>query len=343
VSGPPLVSICVPVFNGAAHIDACIAAVMAQSYANLEIVVVDNHSSDDTVDRLHGWAAADRRVRFQVNPSNIGAVRNRNACATLAKGEWIKFLDHDDLLEPTCVERLVETVLLTESSLGACRRLVRYEGVDDVRIDDFESETMRFELRRILPGLTDVPPFAIADVALRFRGRNFVGEPIAVLVRRAAFQAMGGFNADLVQIPDLECWLRIGLSTGLSYVDEPLCTFRVHATNESAVNHRSKLFRASRLDQVILLHEYLYNPRYLPLRRLAAERGTLKALYHELRHQARRLAVRAVIDRRSADPRVRQETKEWAAVARRYAGLRLPGAALSRWLAGRTASKAVIG
>jgi glycosyltransferase involved in cell wall biosynthesis len=342
VKARPLVSICVPVYNGAAHIDTCIETVTAQTYPNLEIVVVDNHSSDGTVDRLRAWAAADRRVRVEVNPSNIGAVRNRNATASLARGEWIKFLDHDDLLEPTCIERLVEAGERSGVALVACRRLVRYEGVDAGRVDDFETETMQFELRLILPGATELSGSQVAELALRFRGRNFVGEPIAVLVRRTAFETEGGFNPDLVQIPDLDCWLRIGLAGGLAFVDEALCTFRVHARNESAVNRELKLFRASRLDQVILLHEYLYNPHYLPLRQLADERGELKGLQQELRHHARRLAIRAAIERRSADAALRAAAREWTAVAWHYPELRSRSAGLIGWMVRGARPKAVV-
>ena len=96
----PLVTVCIPVYNGHAFLDRCLQAIVKQTYDNLDILVVDNQSTDDSAALLAGWAGRDPRIRVVTNDANIGLVPNRNRCIELARGEWIKFMDVDDVLAP---------------------------------------------------------------------------------------------------------------------------------------------------------------------------------------------------------------------------------------------------
>jgi hypothetical protein len=162
----------------------------------------------------------------------------------------------------------------------------------------------------------------VADLALEFLGRNVIGEPSTVLVHRSVIDEFGLFNIDLIQIPDLEYWLRVGLTTGMVYCDEPLVAFRIHDSAASTAN-LIRMFRADRLDQLVLLHEYLYNPHFELVRAIAERNGMLPTLRRRFHRRALRLAVRAALDVRQRE--TRHHYQQWLEVAGRHPHLRDEG------------------
>lgn len=101
----PLVSVGVPVYNGSLEIARALDSVLAQTYANLEIVVSDNASTDDTLLICRDRAATDRRIVVHSATMNHGATWNFNEVARRSTGEYFMWLAHDDLLEPEFVAR----------------------------------------------------------------------------------------------------------------------------------------------------------------------------------------------------------------------------------------------
>ncbi len=102
-----LVSIITPSYNCGEYILYTINSVQAQSYTNWELLIVDDCSSDDTVNIVHKIQEDDSRIRLFINRSNSGAAISRNIALKEAKGKWIAFLDSDDLWEPTKLEKQV--------------------------------------------------------------------------------------------------------------------------------------------------------------------------------------------------------------------------------------------
>ena len=100
------VSIVVGAYNAAAFIDATIASILAQTYRDFELIVVDDASSDATVERVAAFG--DPRIRVIRNPTNIGVANTRNVGVDAASGEYLAMNDHDDLSLPTRLERQVE-------------------------------------------------------------------------------------------------------------------------------------------------------------------------------------------------------------------------------------------
>ena len=94
---PPLVSVCIPTYNRAATACEAVRSALAQTYSDLE-VVVDDASDDETCEPLR--ALEDPRVVLYRNAQRLGQVGNRNRTIELANGEFVKFLDSDDALEP---------------------------------------------------------------------------------------------------------------------------------------------------------------------------------------------------------------------------------------------------
>lgn len=106
----PLVSIIVPVYNGERAIERCLRSIQNQSYANTEIIVVDDGSTDHTKKVIEKYAASDKRFRV-IRQENKGVSESRNVGMKAAKGEYFQFVDGDDWLVKTATEEFVRTAL----------------------------------------------------------------------------------------------------------------------------------------------------------------------------------------------------------------------------------------
>lgn len=220
----PLVSICIPTYNHASVIGDALDSAMAQDYVNLEFVVLDNASTDVTRTVVDAIANGDGRVRYVRNNYNLGIVGNFNACIFSARGDFIKFLCADDLLMPDCVVTMVDAFARNpEASLVAGARLLVDGALAPLRTAGFSSRSLRIDGRA-----------AIRDCF--FRG-NMIGEPTAVMFRRQ--QALRGFRAEYPQLMDLEMWMHLLQSGGLSYIAQPLCKIRQHSQQATQQNIKS--------------------------------------------------------------------------------------------------------
>ena len=103
----PLVSVLMTAYNREAFIADAIQSVLAQTFTDFELIVVDDGSKDRTVEIAHRYASRDRRIRVFVNERNLGDYPNRNRAASLASGTFLKYHDSDDLLYPHCLAVMV--------------------------------------------------------------------------------------------------------------------------------------------------------------------------------------------------------------------------------------------
>ncbi|MEJ0081053.1 MAG: glycosyltransferase family A protein [Puia sp.] len=87
-------------YNREKYIGEAIESVLASSYSNLELIIVDDHSSDDTVNIGRAYAEKDNRVNVYLNEKNLGDYPNRNKAASYARGEFLKYVDSDDYIYP---------------------------------------------------------------------------------------------------------------------------------------------------------------------------------------------------------------------------------------------------
>ena len=101
-----LVSVCIPAYNGEKYISKTIQSILNQSYTNIEVVVVDDHSSDNTVEAVR--AINDNRVRLICNEENLGMTGNWNKCIRESKGEYVKLIPGDDFIYEECIEKSIK-------------------------------------------------------------------------------------------------------------------------------------------------------------------------------------------------------------------------------------------
>lgn len=207
----PLVSVVVPTFNRAALLPQTVSSILTQTYAEIELIVVDNMSSDGTEEYVQ--SLADPRVRTCRNANEGIIARNRNLGIRLARGKYVALCDDDDLWQP---EKLAEQVAVMEANpnVGLCYTNAVVFGEDvfgDVWLN--KNKVFRSHFKRLLL-------------------RNFIPNS-SVLIRKSVLDAEGGFDesGSLAPFEDYEMWLRIAHSHELIYIDKPLLKYRLHANN----------------------------------------------------------------------------------------------------------------
>jgi glycosyltransferase involved in cell wall biosynthesis len=118
--GPtPCLSIGLPVYNGELYLSSAIGSILAQNFTDYELIIVDNASTDTTAEISQAFAARDPRVRYYRNPDNIGAADNFNRAFQLARGRYFKWSAHDDVLDPTFLEKCI-AILENDPTIVLC-------------------------------------------------------------------------------------------------------------------------------------------------------------------------------------------------------------------------------
>ncbi|PKQ46715.1 glycosyltransferase family 2 protein [Confluentibacter flavum] len=251
----PLVSICIPTFNGASFIEDALKSALAQTYSNIEIVVSDDASKDATLQIIESYKKK-THIPIQVhhhNPSGIGA--NWNHCIKQANGDYIKFLFQDDVLEPHCVEKMVA---LAEGSknvgLVYCKRQIIFDSnknFDTAWVKNFRSLHLDWESLEIKQGTLDGKVY-LKDKKLLDKPENKIGEPTAVLLHKRCFDRVGYFNTHLSQALDIEYWYRLMPYFKIGFIDEELIKFRLHDAQASQVNRNIKIKDKRLLPRLLL-------------------------------------------------------------------------------------------
>lgn len=258
------VTVCIPTYNGATYLRECLESILAQTFQDFEVLIVDDQSTDRTFQIAQTYATSDPRIRVVRNKDNLGLPGNWNQCALLAHGEWIKFLFQDDILEADCLERML-TVCGPNTSMVTCKRKIIFEDDSKDMQDDFLRRIEKYDMDRIFCGEMEIPPESFCNAVLENWLGNFVGEPSAVLLHRSVFNRFGFFNSHLIQICDFEYWIRVASNTGLVYIPEFLAGFRWHSKGTTRVNLNSRKFRMH-LDELVCNHDFIFHPLYRQLR-----------------------------------------------------------------------------
>lgn len=115
----PKISVIVPAYNVAPWIGRCLDSILAQSYENLEIIVIDDGSTDETCEIIDTYAAKDNRITA-VHQENAGLVMTREVGIARATGEYVTFVDGDDAIEPDMYERLLNNALRYDADISHC-------------------------------------------------------------------------------------------------------------------------------------------------------------------------------------------------------------------------------
>jgi glycosyltransferase involved in cell wall biosynthesis len=210
----PLVSIIVPVYNGEKYVRASLDSILAQTYPRIEVLVMDDASTDSTPDIVASYG---NRVTHIRQPQNRGQFDNVNDGIERAQGEYIAVYHADDIYSPQIVEREV-AFLQYHSKAGAVFCL-------DIFIDAVGREYGRLEIPREIRELDLLPYPVVLNKLLEYKNTFLVGP--SSMVRASVYREVGGYRGDEFQIAsDLEMWVRIARKYPIGIIDEHLFHYR---------------------------------------------------------------------------------------------------------------------
>jgi glycosyltransferase involved in cell wall biosynthesis len=203
-----------PTHNRSRMLRDAVASVLAQSYSDFELVVVDDASTDDT--KVTVAEFRDPRVRYFRNAKNLGEGGTRNAAVARAGGEYIAFIDDDDTWLPTKLAAQV-------SLLDSCSKRVGGVYTGYFRIDAASGAT-----------IDTILPEKRGNVYADLRAYNWIGTPSTVLLRRECLDKAGAFDEQLRFGPDYDMWIRISKFYEFECIGEALVRYTVHADRLSS-------------------------------------------------------------------------------------------------------------
>lgn len=233
-SPSPIVSIVIPAYNAAEYVCEAINSVLNQSYSNIELIVLDDGSTDNIREVLEKYPKGS--FYYESHP-NIGQSATLNKGWNMAKGEILSYLSADDELLDGAVAISIENLLNHEEILMTyC----------DYMLMDAKSR----DLQRVY-----APEFNYEEMV-----SDIIVQPgPGVFFRKKAFDKIGGWNSSYRQIPDFEYWLRLGLQGDFVRIPQVLARFRIHDGSQTYIE--SSVEKAEECVHVI--DTYFKNP-FLP-------------------------------------------------------------------------------
>jgi glycosyltransferase involved in cell wall biosynthesis len=218
--GDPLVTIAIPTFNRASLLKQCVVSVLAQTYGRFEIVVSDNASTDETQTVLRQFD--DDRLRIIRQETNIGLIRNWNACLAAARGDYIIFLSDDDWIAPHLLERSC-ALMRAEPQLPVVMMLSNPHSVSLGKTFPARAS------RNLSTGIWDG-----SDILLEYLTDQITVSESSVMMRTASVRANGGIPHQYPHASDVATWAPLLFASKAGFVNEACATFSYHSGSETA-------------------------------------------------------------------------------------------------------------
>jgi glycosyltransferase involved in cell wall biosynthesis len=273
----PVVSVVIPAFNYSDFLPFAVHSVIGQTFKDLEIIVVDDGSTDNTHDVVS--AINDCRLQYHYQ-ENSGLAAARNTGINIATGKYVGFLDADDTWLPNKLAQQLR-LLEQDSNLGLV-----YGGYE---IIDSQGEVQSKRQPRVVTGNL------LTELVL---GNYVAGSATTSIVRASVFGRAGVFDESLRAAEDWDMWLRIGRHFSFGVVNSTVAQIRVHQTNMT-----SDPYLMDRYLQIVLDKFYKrcgQDEKLLRLERHARSRARLVAGVFAIRRRnfsaARRLALKALME-----------------------------------------------
>lgn len=198
-----LVSIVLPVYNGEKYLDESINSVLAQTYTNWELIILDDCSTDSTPFIAKKYSADDERIRYFRNEKNLRLPKNLNRGFSLAQGQYLTWTSDDNKYKPTAIEKM-HTALIENNSnfVFASCRIINETGkeIEYIMVDDNSPKQLV--------------------------GHNAVGA--CFMYSRKAYEAVGNYDPDFALVEDFDYWQRMYAAFGAVTIHEILYEYRFH-------------------------------------------------------------------------------------------------------------------
>jgi len=218
----PLVSVITPVYNREKYLAKCIESILNQTYENFEFIIIDDNSSDLTVNIIKDYLLRDSRIKFLENNKNLGATLSFNRGLDIAKGKYIARMDSDDISFP---DRFKKQVDIFESWHD-----LEVLGTGAVLIDHKENEIGRKQFPSNFKKISNIIKTGVP-----------VFDP-SVMMRSSTLKEINGFDNRLAPADDYHLWLTLFKQKKIiSNIDDYLIKYRLHDSNLSKVASREQL------------------------------------------------------------------------------------------------------
>lgn len=271
----PLVSVIIPCFNNEKHIVECLDSLADQTYENLEIVIVNDGSTDNSVEKIKNWKKKNIKL---INQENQGVSVARNVGFASSTGDFIQYLDADDFISPNKIESQIQLIKDKENAISNCRCFIYYDEKNIV------------ERKQIVDKSYENPLNWLEDNWLNLT----FGATHSWLIPRNLIVKAGPWNERLTKSGDSEFFSRILMnSNSIEYSENAICYYRKHGFGTLS-NQKSRITAESTLNSLFLIEKnifakhpkfskkalatqylsfiYLYYPKFKDLRKIAAER-----------------------------------------------------------------------
>lgn len=214
----PLVSILMPCYNAEKYVEESMNSILRQTYTNVEIIAINDCSTDRTKEILQVLAKGDSRITLVNNEKNLKLIETLNKGVSLCKGDYIARMDADDIALPTRIEKEVDF-------------LERHKDHDIV-------STLFYAFRSENPGKRDLHHSPLIDDELRayMLFKSGICHP-AVMIRKRVFTELGlKFESEYLHVEDYALWSEAIYKTKIANINEPLLLYRVHQSQVSSLN-----------------------------------------------------------------------------------------------------------
>jgi GT2 family glycosyltransferase len=227
------VSVCIPTYNGARFVREAVVSVLQQSFADFELIVNDDCSTDETATIVR--SLVDARIRFSSNERRLGLVGNWNRCLQLCSGQYVVVFHQDDVMTPGYLSATSTTLDRDPDASFAFSNIQVIDEVGGVSGDHWNP---------VLP--TENASFSGSEILRLLASCGNVIPCQTVMMRSSHLEKTALFDRRLRYTPDLEMWLRLARLGRVAYIAAPLIKLRRHAGQES----RHYLGRASEVGEV---------------------------------------------------------------------------------------------
>ncbi len=223
----PLVSVCLASFNNSSFIEETLNSIYNQDYSPIELIIVDDHSTDNAVDIIKDWICKmGVRAELIIKDRNKGLCHSLNLLLSKANGTFFTPFASDDLMKPERISRLVGKLRNSDINTGVVYSDVEFIDENGLIIGYY----FKGNQRKLMEG--DIYPQLISD--------EFRFPTPSCLIRKDVYNTVGAYDENL-RTEDIDMWFRIAAKFEFTYLDEPLTAYRRHSASlsKTAVNERT--------------------------------------------------------------------------------------------------------
>lgn len=215
----PLVSVCIPTYNAARFILETLDSILSQSYSNIEIIIGDNCSTDNTKQIVQPLLQKNKRVAYYKNEKNLGYAGNCNKLIGLAKGKYVAIFHSDDIYDSKLVEKQVD-LLEMENGLVGCFSLFSY-------IDEKSNSIERNQKIKLASDFKKYNKFDYIDTLIDTYVNPFFCP--SSMIRKDSYIKAGMYDLNTKYVEDQDMWIRLLELGDLAVINEQLVKYRLHS------------------------------------------------------------------------------------------------------------------